>query len=97
MKVGSHKGPTTTSKNDLRVTKIGKFLRTTKLDEFPQLINILFGQMSMTKRYGIPISTIIQARFLIQEVLPILMQKTSRTVMGSLEDLLAKAGAKRGL
>lgn len=46
MKVGSHKGASTTSKNDLRVTKIGKFLRTTKLDEFPQLINIILGQMS---------------------------------------------------
>tara|TARA_B100000212_G_C27380389_1_gene536792 strand:- start:997 stop:1617 length:621 start_codon:yes stop_codon:yes gene_type:complete len=46
MKVGSHKGPSTTSKNDLRVTKIGRFLRKTKFDEFPQLINIILGQMS---------------------------------------------------
>lgn len=33
--------------NDLRVTKFGKFLRKTRLDEFPQFINILRGDMAV--------------------------------------------------
>ncbi len=33
--------------NDPRITKIGKFLRTTSLDELPQLFNILFGSLSV--------------------------------------------------
>lgn len=34
-------------KNDPRITKIGAFLRKTSLDEFPQFINILRGEMSL--------------------------------------------------
>ncbi len=34
-------------KEDPRITKTGYFLRKTSLDEFPQFINILFGQMSL--------------------------------------------------
>ena len=41
-----HLGGNVTSKNDLRITKIGKLLRKYKLDELTQLFNILKGDMS---------------------------------------------------
>lgn len=33
-------------KNDHRITKVGKFIRRTRIDEFPQIINIIKGEMS---------------------------------------------------
>ena len=34
-------------KNDPRITRVGKFIRKTSIDEFPQLLNVLLGQMSI--------------------------------------------------
>ncbi len=39
-------GGTFNSKNDPRVTKIGRFIRKTSIDELPQIFNIFVGQMS---------------------------------------------------
>lgn len=40
-------GSTYNGDDDPRVTKVGKFLRNTSLDEIPQFLNVLFGQMSL--------------------------------------------------
>jgi lipopolysaccharide/colanic/teichoic acid biosynthesis glycosyltransferase len=40
-------GPSVTSDNDERITTVGKFLRQYKLDELPQLINVIKGEMSI--------------------------------------------------
>ena len=40
-------GPTFKIENDPRITKIGKFLRKTSLDEFPQFFNVIKGEMSV--------------------------------------------------
>lgn len=40
-------GPQWASKNDPRVTRVGRFIRKTRIDELPQLINILKGEMSL--------------------------------------------------
>lgn len=40
-------GSTYNSENDTRVTKVGKIIRKTSLDETPQVLNVLLGQMSI--------------------------------------------------
>lgn len=40
-------GPIWATKNDPRITRLGRFLRKTRIDEFPQLFNVLKGEMSV--------------------------------------------------
>ena len=47
MEVNEADGPVFKMKDDPRITKIGKFIRKTSIDELPQLINVLKGDMSL--------------------------------------------------
>lgn len=40
-------GPYFTSANDPRITRVGRFIRRTSIDELPQILNVLWGDMSL--------------------------------------------------
>jgi len=47
MRPGADRGPLITARGDRRVTRVGRLLRATKIDELPQLFNVLMGDMSL--------------------------------------------------
>ena len=43
----AHNGPRINTRDDARITRLGRFLRDSKLNELPQLINVLRGEMTL--------------------------------------------------
>lgn len=56
---GDSTGTRQTTRNDQRVTRIGRFLRRTSIDELPQLINVWLGEMSIVGPRAHPIGMMV--------------------------------------
>ena len=86
-------GPVFKIEKDPRVTQFGKFLRRSSLDEFPQLFNVLKGEMSLVGPRPLPIYEVEQfaetaqrRRLSMKPGLTCLWQVTGRNRIKSFED-----------
>ena len=93
-----HCGPIWASKNDPRITRMGRVLRRTRLDELPQLFNVLRGEMSIVgprperPHFTEKLSNQIEAYTKRLQVLPGItgLAQVTRGYDGSLDDVKVK-------
>jgi exopolysaccharide biosynthesis polyprenyl glycosylphosphotransferase len=79
-------GPVFKIQDDPRVTRVGKWLRRTSLDEFPQLLNVLRGEMSLVGPRPLPVRDVhrfteaaLMRRFSVRPGLTCLWQVSGRS------------------
>lgn len=73
---------TITMRNDPRITKVGKFLRFTKINELPQIINVFTGEMSFVGPRPLLTTSVVKFTKEVQEIL--YKNKPGITGIGSL-------------
>ena len=99
MRVTDGSGPLVTASHDARITRVGRWLRRTKLDELPQLIDVLNGDMSLVgPRPEVPRYMALYAEPVRQQILSLRPGITDRAAIEFRDEerlLAAAADAER--